>query len=60
MATTHKIVCPHDCPDTCVATVEVVGTSFAFARLSLYSLEAVLAIVMPAAADRCPPGVIPA
>ncbi len=23
MATTHKIVCPHDCPDTCVATVEV-------------------------------------
>ena len=23
MTTTHKIVCPHDCPDTCVATVEV-------------------------------------
>ncbi|MEO5761098.1 MAG: molybdopterin oxidoreductase family protein [Vicinamibacteria bacterium] len=23
MITTHKIVCPHDCPDTCVATVEV-------------------------------------
>ena len=23
MATTHKIVCPHDCPDTCVATVDV-------------------------------------
>src|SRR5436190_6082204 len=23
MATVHKIVCPHDCPDTCVATVEV-------------------------------------
>jgi len=23
MATTHKIICPHDCPDTCVATVEV-------------------------------------
>lgn len=23
MSTTHKIVCPHDCPDTCVATVEV-------------------------------------
>jgi anaerobic selenocysteine-containing dehydrogenase len=22
-STTHKIVCPHDCPDTCVATVEV-------------------------------------
>lgn len=21
--TTHKIVCPHDCPDTCVATVDV-------------------------------------
>ena len=21
--TVHKIVCPHDCPDTCVATVEV-------------------------------------
>lgn len=20
---THKVVCPHDCPDTCVATVEV-------------------------------------
>ncbi len=23
MSTIHKIVCPHDCPDTCVATVEV-------------------------------------
>ena len=23
MVTTHKIVCPHDCPDTCVATVDV-------------------------------------
>jgi len=23
MSTMHKIVCPHDCPDTCVATVEV-------------------------------------
>ena len=23
MASLHKIVCPHDCPDTCVATVEV-------------------------------------
>ena len=23
MSTTHKIVCPHDCPDTCVATVDV-------------------------------------
>lgn len=23
MVTTRKIVCPHDCPDTCVATVEV-------------------------------------
>src|SRR5688572_21604515 len=21
--TTHKVVCPHDCPDTCVMTVEV-------------------------------------
>jgi anaerobic selenocysteine-containing dehydrogenase len=23
MGTLHKIVCPHDCPDTCVATIEV-------------------------------------
>jgi anaerobic selenocysteine-containing dehydrogenase len=23
MATLHKVVCPHDCPDTCVATIEV-------------------------------------
>ncbi|MEO8360020.1 MAG: molybdopterin oxidoreductase family protein [Vicinamibacteria bacterium] len=23
MITTHKVVCPHDCPDTCVATVQV-------------------------------------
>ena len=23
MVTTHKVVCPHDCPDTCVATVDV-------------------------------------
>src|SRR5688572_24504533 len=22
---THKVVCPHDCPDTCVMTVEVEG-----------------------------------
>ena len=23
MSTQHKIVCPHDCPDTCVATIDV-------------------------------------
>jgi anaerobic selenocysteine-containing dehydrogenase len=23
MGTLHKVVCPHDCPDTCVATIEV-------------------------------------